>query len=121
MLFMDFIVWWYSRGWVLRFSSIGLQTAHWAQFFSLGTLLRTLFSPWHQIITPKGAEKPLGDIFRTWLDNGVSRFVGFWVRLIVFFSGLIMLALIILLNFSYAILWPFLPLLPLIVIIIGVL
>ena len=121
MLFTDFIGWWYGPGWLLRWSSISRQLSHWAQFFSLGTLLKTLFAPWHQIITPKGPDRPLQDIVKGWLDNAVSRFVGFWVRLIVFFAGLFMLTLVAVMNLLFAVAWPLLPILPIAILIIGAL
>jgi hypothetical protein len=120
MLFMDFITWWYGRGWVLRFSSIGLQLSHWAEFFSLGTLLKSLFAPWRQIVVQKAPDRSLNDIMRGWVDNAVSRLVGFWVRTTVFFTGLIVLALIAFLNLAYALAWPLIPGIPILLIIIGV-
>ena len=119
MLFMDFITWWYGRGWVLRFSAIGSQLAHWAEFFSLGTLLKSLFAPWRQIVVQTAPDRSLNEIMRGWVDNAVSRLVGFWVRTTVFITGLFVLGLIAAGSLIYALAWPLLPLAPIVIIIFG--
>ena len=115
MVIVDFILWWYTRGWLLRLTSLFSQLKKWGSYFSLPTLLSTMFSPWHQIVTPKTPDRPLNKIFADILDNGVSRFVGFWVRLLVIVAGLVLLVIISLVNLAYFVLWPLLPILPLLI------
>ena len=83
-----------------------------AKAFSGGTLLRTLFSPWKQLITDSGHDAALGDKMRALLDNIVSRFVGFMVRSITLFAALITITIVFVINIALVVVWPLVPVLP---------
>ncbi len=109
MFFIDLLSWWYGPGWVLAFRKIGERTSRIAASFSVGTLLKTLFSPWRRIVTV-GA-KGLDAKMRALLDNLVSRAVGFVVRIMVLMTAAVMTGLSIIFGVLIAVVWPLVPLL----------
>lgn len=119
MLFLDMITWWYGAGWVQRVTNLKLHIASWMKYFSLGILLKTLFQPWKQIITTTGSGTSLEAKKDAFLDNLVSRFVGFLVRSSVFFVALFVVAGVLIFNIMYVVIWPVIPLAPVIVLILG--
>ena len=108
MLVVAFFSWWYGRGWGQVAGSFRPRLRGVAQAFSVGQLLRTLFSPWRRIITYPGAS--LADKWRAWGDNLFSRMIGFIVRLVVLIAGGLAMLLIVLLTAVETILWPLMPL-----------
>jgi hypothetical protein len=109
MVIADILIWWYGAGWkhlVQRWTEavrrIGLQ-------FSVPLLARTLFAPWRRIIS-YGNESFI-DGLKAALDNGVSRFVGFWVRVIVILTAGLLMCLLAVVGLIATLLWPLLPLL----------
>lgn len=105
---MSFFSWWYGRGWRLAATHLRPRLRSVAELFSVSQLLRTLFSPWRRIITYPGAS--LEDKVKAWLDNMVSRVIGFSVRLIVLFAALVTLVTVAALSAAELIAWPLLPL-----------
>jgi hypothetical protein len=117
MLVASFFSWWYGRGWRQVASSFGSRLDGLANTFSVSQLLRTLFAPWRRIISYPGAS--LGERFKAWGDNMISRAVGFMVRLIVLFTALIVAAVVIIFSALELILWPLLPIAAPVLIIMG--
>ncbi len=91
-----------------------------ANFYSVGTLLKTMFSPWRQIVSTTRADQGVDAKFQAFLDNIISRFVGFFVRLFVLIAAVVFVTLTILANLVLLIIWPVAPVLPLILVIVGV-
>lgn len=85
--------------------------------FSIGLLLRTLFSPFRQI-SAGGVRGPLGVKLRAWFDRLVSRFVGAGVRIIVIGIGVVYLLLVIIVGVVRFLAWPLIPLLPIIAVLL---
>jgi hypothetical protein len=108
MLVVDYLRWWYGRGW----SEVSLFFAHriqkTARDFSLAILIRTLLKPWRQTI--ETGQRTLGDRLRAGVGNIVSRGVGFSVRL----GALIIASILIFCEGGIAliimIIWPLMPL-----------
>ncbi len=107
MMTLEFFRWWYSRGWSLAVKRFEGKLRGIEQAFSVGILLRTLFSPWRRIITYPGGS--LSEHFKAMLDNLVSRFVGLFVRLSVLFAAGIITLLFCIAAFIAVVLWPLLP------------
>ncbi len=120
MLFVDMIVWWYGAGWIGRLVALQKHLADWMQYFSLGTLLKTLFQPWKQITTQPGTGASFDARKNALVDNLVSRFVGFFVRVSVFFFALVVMLCVLLWSLLYVALWPLIPIAPFVVIMLGV-
>ncbi len=87
--------------------------------FSVRILLRTLFAPWKRIVTSPGAS--FDAHLRAFLDNLVSRFVGFFVRFFVLFAAGISLIFLCFIGVLELVVWPLLPLLAIGLIVKGVL
>ncbi len=92
-MILGVIGWWYGRGLRLFVGWLGRRLATTADLFSLGLMLRTLFSPFRQI----GDEPSDKTGFELWLERATSRFfsrfVGFLVRTIMIIIGSIILIL----------------------------
>ncbi len=97
----------------------GTHVHSWYEYFSIGLLLRTMFSPWRQIIARPTNADPIQAKLSAVVDNIVSRCVGFSVRLFVIFAGIITIAFVVIVNLFIFILWPLLPLAPALLPIIG--
>ena len=119
MLFLDFLKWWYGPGWALRLSMLAEHIKNWVEYFSVGTLLKTLFQPWRQNISRARSDQALNAKISALVDNIVSRGVGFFVRLFALTAGAIMLVLVFVFYLAVFVLWPFLPFISVIIILIG--
>jgi len=108
VMFLELTLWWYSKGWLKAFNT-ALKWVNKVQMeFSVPVLLGTLFSPWKQIVSLPG--KSLDDKFRAMIDNLVSRFIGFIVRLLVLLAALVLMALAAAAGLVMVAAWPFAPL-----------
>ncbi len=121
MLFLDFLKWWYGPGWLLRVQMLSQHVKNMSEFFSVGTLLKTLFAPWRQNITRTLDDQGISASFSALLDNIISRLVGFTVRVFVFFVAIISLAVVAILNLIYVVIWPLIPFSPAIILSTGAL
>jgi hypothetical protein len=85
---LDFFAWWYGDNFkrtqkIARYFLIKI----WDNF-SIGLLLKSLFAPWKQdVISSRG--QPINIVFRIFMMNIFSRFVGFIVRSLVILIGLL--------------------------------
>ncbi len=109
MLLIEFISWWYGRGYMLLFKKLQALIISIWQKFSVATLVKTLVDPWRRIVTDPG--KSLQDKSRAILDNAVSRVVGFTIRVIVIISAFISIALLFVVGLLLAVAWPLAPVL----------
>jgi hypothetical protein len=117
MLMVAFLQWWYGPGWRDASDRLLARLHNTYLTFSLPILLKTLFSPWRRIITPAGAS--LQARFRAVVDNAVSRAVGFTMRLSLLVTALIILSVTSLLGGLILVLWPIIPALGPILIVVG--
>lgn len=82
-------------------------------YFSFGSLLRTMFQPFKQI--DAGAKRGSLDVqFRAWLDRTMSRVVGASARLLLLVVGMLWWLIAALMGVCWLLVWPFLPISPLI-------
>ena len=107
-MLIEFFRWWYGSGWLKAFNKTIDWTNEVRYDFSISILLRTLFSPWRQIISVPG--KSLDAKLRAMVDNFVSRIVGFFVRLMVLITASLMYICAAIAGFVLAVIWPFIPL-----------
>lgn len=75
--------------------------------FAVPVLLKTLFSPWKQIVTLPG--RSLDEKLRAAVDNLVSRIVGFFARLGALILATISMTAAFALMLVVAFAWPFIP------------
>jgi hypothetical protein len=118
MMFTQFCIWWYGRGWHDLITNFPRRIHKTAAAFSISVLIRTLFAPWRRIISHPGAG--MSDRFNAWLDNMVSRVIGFLVRsLVLIAAGFTVLGTAIITAIEI-VLWPCIPLAIIGVIIAGI-
>lgn len=86
----DYFYWWYSAGLKWAFQVASFVVYRLSDFFSVNILLKTLFSPWKNDVL-RAQNISLGDQFKLWQQNSVSRLVGFVIRLILLLIALLAL------------------------------
>lgn len=114
MFIVGLLGWWYGSGWkkVARILAEKLITAE--DYFSISLLLRTLFSPFRQISADSRSSGTIGDKIRAALDKLFSRFIGAAVRIILIITAALWLLINTVVDIAILLLWPLLPVLPLI-------
>lgn len=123
MIIVDMVGWWYSRGWLWMAQQIYVvELARVVEFFSIKDLFKTLFSPFRQDVIDT-SRAPVGVKLQVLGGNIISRVIGAMIRITIIIIGLFFAALLILIGFVFLILWPFLPIAPIIafLLMIGVL
>ncbi|HSX17972.1 MAG TPA: hypothetical protein VLE51_01290 [Candidatus Saccharimonadales bacterium] len=106
-MFLQLLKWWYGPGWVGAWHSAGGSIKKVQMSFSIGLLLKNLFSPWKQIVTLPG--KSLDEKFRAMIDNLVSRVIGFFVRLGTLIAAVVVITISSVFGFLAALGWPLVP------------
>lgn len=107
---MNFIAWHFSSGIEYYTKKYILTLEKINHFFSLGLLVKTLFSPYKRLIVIK--EKPgfdLAEYFERLSFNLVSRFIGFWVRLFLIIIGFSAYLFVFIFGAIGLVVWIFLP------------
>ena len=101
--------WWYGAGWEWAIKRAISERLQWCnETFSVTGLLKTLFSPFKQTYNGgKGA--PLDAKFHVFLDNTISRFVGFFARSFIILAGLVSMIFVLITGLIFVALWPLLP------------
>lgn len=112
MFLVGLISWWYGRGWVGQWKRIAGRFASTLEFFSVGQLLGTLFSPYRQISASGSGGGTLGMALRSFIDRTISRVIGVFIRFFTIIFGLIVIMLQAVYELVVMIAWWFLPLLP---------
>lgn len=82
-------------------------------FFSVGLLLRTLFDPFRQIAAGQDYGPSLDAHMKAWADRTFSRAVGFVMRSIFIVLGITATVFTMLIGIVELLLWPCIPILPL--------
>lgn len=105
---ITYIYWWYLEEPVYLWKismNIFVKTFY---SFSIPLLLRTLFDPWKRDIS-SAENASMQDLFQLWISNLVSRFIGFIVRLITIFTGLLVSSLVLILELAVILAWFAMP------------
>lgn len=113
MFLVGIISWWYGDGWKRHLHGTATRIVASAEFFSIGQLLATLFSPFRQI----AAGNLSGSInvqAKAFVDKTVSRFIGAIVRTLTIIAGCVYLAVQLGLELVVILLWLALPAFPVI-------
>lgn len=121
MLISDLLGWWYSRGWAWAAHHIFVvQTERIFDYFSIKDLALTLLAPFRQDVVDT-RRAPLGVKAQLFVWNIISRFFGLIIRSSLIIIGLLALAFEVTFGIVAMIVWPLLPLSPVVaVILIGV-
>ncbi|HMI09117.1 MAG TPA: hypothetical protein VK497_01825 [Candidatus Saccharimonadales bacterium] len=111
MFIVGILSWWYGPGWRERISIMREHVDSTMDFFSIGLLLKTLFSPFRQISAGK-VNGPLAVQMRAFFDGLISRMIGGMIRSFMVIIGICAIILTGLIGCIGLILWAFVPLLP---------
>ena len=121
MFLVGILTWWYGDGWQARIRIIKERLVASADYFSIGLLVTTLFSPYRQI-SAGSIDGPLAEKMRAFADKLISRCVGAIVRTVILIAGLVAMFFQITFGALEIAIWPLIPLFPaigLIMMIIG--
>lgn len=122
MVFAEIIAWWYAHGWQVFIQKIRTSFSGITDFFSMDSLIRTLFKPFRQISAESAkADASLDLKFQMFVDRLISRIVGFTSRLILLIVGTIVIIVSGILCLCLIIIWPLIPFLPILGIVLTVL
>lgn len=113
MFIVGLFSWWYGAGWRQRAVFLREQLAAMADYFSIDLLLRTLFNPFRQI-SAGGVRGPLGVQMHAFFDRVISRCIGAMIRSAIIIIGAMGLALHAVIGGIMLVAWLFVPLLPLV-------
>ena len=120
MAIAEMFLWWYAQGWrvfVQRsrgwFSSV-------TDFFSMDSLIRTLFKPYRQISANTVSSGSLDLRFQMFLDRMVSRMIGFFTRFLLLLVGAVIILAGGLLDLVLIVIWPVIPFLPIVGIVMSI-
>lgn len=113
MVIIGLISWWYGAGWLSQVRVVRGWLDSIYDYFSIELLARTLFSPFRQDSAGK-VKGPVNVIFRHFLDNLTSRFIGAFIRSFMIILGVISIAIVGLIGLITMIIWPLIPVMPLI-------
>ena len=112
MFLVGLLSWWYGRGWIAQWRHVAERWMATVQFFSIGQLVATLFSPFRQIsATPNNSSSPAVAI-RAFFDQLISRIIGAFVRFFTILAGVIIIFFQVIYSVVIMALWWILPVLP---------
>lgn len=113
MFLAGILSWWYTKGWRQRVALMNGRLARTSDFFSVGLLASTLFSPFRQISAGR-VSGPVGVQLRALVDQLISRLIGSFVRGFMIIVGLLSLAFQAIIGGLLLIFWALVPTLPVI-------
>jgi hypothetical protein len=111
MFIVGLLGWWYGPGWRGYIRRVGERLAATADFFSIGLLFRTLFSPFRQISAGR-VRGPLGVQMRAFFDRLTSRLIGAMVRTAMIVAGIMVLIFHSVLGGVTIVAWLLVPAIP---------
>lgn len=114
MFLVGLLSWWYGRGWVNQLRQTSDQWRATVEFFSIGQLFATLFSPFRQISANSTSDPNPMVALRAVLDQLVSRIIGAFVRLFTVLAGCIVIVLQVVYQSILLVLWFIVPAIPLV-------
>lgn len=112
MFIVGLLGWWYVSGWRKVGTVLLEKLANTEDFLSIDQLISSLFAPFKQISATTSGRGTFQDKLREWLDKQFSRFFGFIIRSLLILLGLVWLVLQAVGGFILFLIWPLLPLLP---------
>lgn len=112
MFLVGLISWWYGRGWMEQVRRSGDMLLRTLEFFSVGQLASTLFSPFRQISVGSGGAGSVSMRFSALLDRLTSRIIGAFIRFFTILTGVVIISLQAVYSGLVIVLWLAIPLLP---------
>lgn len=112
MFLVGILSWWYGRGWLGQWRRILDRWRATIEFFSIGQLLSTLFSPFRQISAGGSNASNPAEALRAFFDQLTSRVIGSIVRLFTILAGCVVIIFQVIYELFIMVAWWFLPALP---------
>lgn len=113
--------WWFTDGWSVFIGKVRALFSTITDFFSMNSLIRTLFKPFRQISADSAEANSSLDLkFHMFVDRLVSRIIGFFSRFLLLLLGCIVIIISSIISFVLIILWPVIPFAPIIGIVLTV-
>lgn len=112
MFIVGLLRWWYTEGWRQRAQLVMNRLEGTMDFFSIGLLVRTMFSLFRQDGAGR-VEGPLSVKIHAFFGRLISRMLGAMIRSGVLVAGLAVITIQALSGFVVLLLWLFVPLFPL--------
>ena len=113
MFIVGLLSWWYGAGWVAEAKRVKERIASTADYFSIGLLAKTLFSPFRQISAGR-VDGPIGIKWRAFVDRLISRCIGALMRTFLIILGIVCISLIAVVGAVLLATWFIVPLLPIV-------
>ena len=113
MLMWAFLSWWYGAGYKQRAELIMQRLEGTLDYFSIGLLLKTLFSPFRQI-SAGSVRGPIAVQIRAFFDQLISRIIGAIVRVIMIVVGMVTLVLGVVIGMCVLVAWAVVPVVPIV-------
>ncbi len=121
MAIVEMISWWYTRGWNVFIQKNKSALSNTLDFFSMNSLIRTLFKPYRQISAEAANANSSLDIkFQMLIDRFISRFIGFFSRLFILITGIFIIIIGAICSLCLILSWPLIPLLPIAGIVLSI-
>ena len=111
MLALSLIQWWYTKGWGILCSGLRNKLKDAADFFSIGSLLKTLFAPFRQI-SANASGTSLESRIAAFFDKLLSRVIGAIVRIFIIVFGMVTIMVETFVGIALILAWPLVPLVP---------
>ena len=120
MAIIEMLSWWYAHGWNVFIKKNRHTLSNIVDFFSMNSLIRTLFKPFRQISAETAsADSSLDLKMHMFLDRLISRFIGFFSRFLLI-AGTFIIIIGAICSLALIILWPLVPFIPIAGIILTV-
>lgn len=111
---MGIISWWYGQGWLGQWRRMGGRFMSTIEFFSVGSLARTLFAPFRQISATSVSGNGFGDAVRGFIDRLISRLIGSIVRFTTIIFGVIAIIFQAIYTVAVMVAWWLVPVMPIV-------
>ncbi len=112
--------WWYSAGWQWAWQRSVTQRVRWCiEAFSIPQLVQTWFSPFKQTFV-HGKRGSIDMQVHALIDNFVSRIIGSIARTFIILAGLVCMFLALVSGILLLLVWPLIPLSPVIALVLVV-
>ena len=112
MFLVGILSWWYGRGWLDQLHRTNDSWRTTVEFFSIGQLFATLFSPFRQISANSANDPNPFTALRAAFDQLLSRLIGAVVRMFTIFAGMFVISLQVIYGVLVLGVWWLLPIFP---------
>ena len=119
MFLVGILTWWYGHGWRDRLVMIRRRISSTADYFSVGLLLSTLFSPFRQISAGE-VDGSIGAQMRGLVDQMVSRSIGAFARIFMIIFGIIAITFQVVTGMIILLFWLVIPTFPILGLLVSV-